>query len=141
MDESDVVSRVGAGQPKPGPPSARKPPLWIPLSMGWSALDVEAQQLLADILLLLNLAERGDSPRMLRSGRRTSVNCGRASPEAGGRCNRSLPLAQPTRTGSRIAAWMAASSGSVPIPKGLRHHRTELSEEFCRASTGWSAAT
>ena len=59
VDESDAVSRIGAGQPKTAPPSARKPPLWIPPSAGWSALDPEAQQLLADVLVLLNLAERG----------------------------------------------------------------------------------
>jgi hypothetical protein len=30
--------------------------------MGWSGLDRHAQQLVADVLLLLNLAERGEQP-------------------------------------------------------------------------------
>ena len=72
IDESGVVSRVGSSPAKPG--SQRKHNLWIPPSTGWTALNARAQQLLADVLLLLNLAERGgprDRDQRLQQTNRT----------------------------------------------------------------------
>jgi hypothetical protein len=43
----------------------RKQNLWIPPSTGWVALEPRAQQLVADVLILLNLAERGEDPRRI----------------------------------------------------------------------------
>ena len=60
IDESGVTGIVGShGE---GPKARRKHYSWIPRSTGWSVLDVRAQRLVADVLLLLNLAERGDRP-------------------------------------------------------------------------------
>ena len=59
IDESGIVSTVGSSPARPG--RRRKHNLWIPRSTGWTALNARAQQLVADVLLLLNLAERGES--------------------------------------------------------------------------------
>ncbi|PTA44055.1 ATP-binding protein [Micromonospora sp. RP3T] len=59
VDERETASRVGSCSA-----SAlvrREQRLWIPDSMGWSILDRRAQRLLADIMLLLNLADRGET--------------------------------------------------------------------------------
>ncbi|MFI0793405.1 hypothetical protein ACH4OY_12000 [Micromonospora rubida] len=59
IDERETASRVGACS---APAYLRREQrLWIPDSMGWSVLGGRAQRLLADIMLLLNLADRGDS--------------------------------------------------------------------------------
>ncbi|HSA51335.1 MAG TPA: NACHT domain-containing protein [Yinghuangia sp.] len=60
MDESIVVGHIGSRSTEQGKP--RKHNLWIPYSIGWSALVPVAQQLVADVLLLLNLTEQGDHP-------------------------------------------------------------------------------
>lgn len=134
MDESDVVSRVGAGQPTVTRASARKPQLWIPPSMGWSALDPEAQQLLADVLLLLNLAERGDPPE--KAGERLRRANIHQLPPCITRDRRPLqPLLTVGRAGvDRKGTCLDGCQFQLcPYPpKGLQHHRTELSEEFCR---------
>ncbi len=135
MDESDVVSRVGAGLPKLPPSSARRPRLWIPPSMGWSALDPEAQQLLADVLLLLNLTERGDTAhdaegRLRRASRHDLPPCLTKD-------RRPLrPLLTVGRAGVDRRGDSCLDGCKFQLcpypPKGLQHHRTELSEEFCR---------
>jgi hypothetical protein len=58
IDESGIVSTVGSSPARPG--RRRKHNLWIPPSTGWTALNARAQQLVADLLLLLNLAEKGE---------------------------------------------------------------------------------
>ena len=60
IDEGHIVSSVGSRAAQPA--MDRKHHLWIPPSAGWPALDPRAQQLVADVLLLLNLAERGEGP-------------------------------------------------------------------------------
>ena len=135
MGESDVVSRVGAGQPASASTSARKPRLWIPPWLGWSALDPAAQQLLADVLLLLNLAERGDPPknteeRLERANRHELPPCIT-------RDRRPLePLLtvgteETHRPGSSCLDGCRFQLCPYP-PKGRQHHRAELSEEFSR---------
>ena len=59
IDESGVVGQVGSRKTSEGA-AYRKHRLWIPPSAGWTALNGRAQQLVADVLLLLNLADRGD---------------------------------------------------------------------------------
>lgn len=61
MDESDLVTRVGSSQ-EVTDSQARRHDQWIQPSMGWSGLDRHAQQLAADVLLLLNLADRREQP-------------------------------------------------------------------------------
>ena len=135
MDENDAVSRIGAGQPKAAPHSARKPPLWIPPSAGWSALDPEAQQLLADVLVLLNLAERGEAPEDAEA-RLRQLNQHELPP-----CiTRDRRPLEPLHTVGTAESHQPGSSCLYGCrfqlcpypPKGLQHRRAELSEEFCR---------
>jgi len=60
IDESGVIGIVGSHAE--GPRTGRKHNLWIPPSTGWSVLHPRARNLVADVLVLLNLAERGDRP-------------------------------------------------------------------------------
>ncbi|MGS2615477.1 NACHT domain-containing protein [Micromonospora sp. LZ34] len=57
VDEREIVGRVGAGSPQPG--VRRLQDSWLPPSHGWAVLEPRAQRLLADVMLLLNLADRG----------------------------------------------------------------------------------
>ncbi|MFI2710984.1 hypothetical protein ACH495_12725 [Micromonospora sp. NPDC018662] len=59
VDERETASRVGSCTASPL--LRREQRLWIPDSMGWSILDRRAQRLLADVMLLLNLADRGET--------------------------------------------------------------------------------
>lgn len=61
IDDRGVVSKTGSG-PSVAPVPPRRE-LWIPQSAGWSALDPRAQQLVADLVILRNLAEGGQPPR------------------------------------------------------------------------------
>ncbi|MGC5309665.1 hypothetical protein [Micromonospora zamorensis] len=60
VDESETASRVGSCSPSVD--VRRIQNLWIPDSMGWSVLVPRAERLLADVMLLSNLADRGASP-------------------------------------------------------------------------------
>jgi hypothetical protein len=62
IDESGVTGIVGSHAEGSPTMARRSDHLWIPPSSGWSVLDPRAQRLVADVLLLLNLAERGDRP-------------------------------------------------------------------------------
>ena len=63
IDDADMASRIGTEVSAPGAPRLHN--LWIPPSTGWSSLDPTAQQLLADVLLLVVLGERGYRPKDL----------------------------------------------------------------------------
>jgi hypothetical protein len=135
IDESGIVGKVGS---RPASPSDyRKHNLWIPPSSGWSALDRRAQQLVADVLIMLNLAEQAgsaESPqaredRLERANRSTLPPC----------LTRDRKPLQPGRT---IGFAVAASHGSTcldgcqfelcPYPPSGAQPRAELSEAFCR---------
>ena len=60
IDDASVVSQIGTEAGAPGEPRLHN--LWIPPSTGWSSLDFKAQQLLADVLLLVVLGERDSRP-------------------------------------------------------------------------------
>ncbi|MGW7052278.1 hypothetical protein [Streptomyces sp. NPDC054887] len=136
IDESGVAARVGS-QAAPQQ-EARKHQLWIPPSTGWSALHPRAQQLLADVLLLLNLAERGDWPndrlrRLQHTGQAELPPC----------LTRDRRPLDPGRAAVRTAASQAGSNCRDDCafelcpypPRGLDGHRVELSEAFCRAQS------
>jgi hypothetical protein len=134
MDESDLVTRVGSSQEVTGA-QARRHDQWIQPSMGWSGLDRRAQQLVADVLLLLNLAERGEQPGKIEQW------LGRANRDILPPCIRRDRLAlKPDRTVGTAAGNPPGSSclNGCPFdlcpypPKGQQPHRTELSEAFCR---------
>lgn len=63
IDDATVASQIGTEVGAPGEPRLHN--LWIPPSTGWSSLDFKAQQLLADVLLLLVLGERDSRPKDL----------------------------------------------------------------------------
>lgn len=135
IDESSVAAHVGS-QTAQG--EARKHNLWIPPSTGWSTLHPRAQQLLADVLLLLNLAERGDWPKdRLRRLQHT------AQPDLPPCLTRDRSPLDPGRTAVRTASSQPGSNCRDDCafelcpypPKGLDDHRVELSQAFCRAQS------
>ncbi|MDX2605744.1 NACHT domain-containing protein [Streptomyces caniscabiei] len=137
IDESGVAAHVGSQTAPRG--EVRKHQLWIPPSTGWSTLHPRAQQLLADVLLLLNLAERGDWPKdRLRRLRHT------ARPDLPPCLSRDRGPLDPGRTVVRTTTSQAGSNCRDDCsfelcpypPKGLDSHRVELSEAFCRAQSG-----
>jgi hypothetical protein len=134
MDESDLVTRVGSSQ-EVTDSQARRHDQWIQPSMGWSGLDRHAQQLVADVLLLLNLAERGEQPGKIeqwldRANKDTLPPC----------ITRDRLALKPDRTVGTAARNPPGSSclNGCPFdlcpypPKGQQPHRAELSEAFCR---------
>lgn len=135
IDESGVAAHVGS---QTGQGEVRKHNLWIPPSTGWSALHPRSQQLLADVLLLLNLAERGDWPKdRLRRIQHT------ARPDLPPCLTLDRSPLDPGRTEARTAASQAGSNCRDDCafelcpypPQGLDDHRVEFSEAFCRAQS------
>jgi hypothetical protein len=136
IDECGVAGHVGSQTASPG--ALRKHQLWIPPSTGWSALHQRAQQLLADVLLLLNLAERGDWPddrlrRLRRTDRPDLPPCltrdrGPLDP------SRTVVHAVASRAGSNCRDDCAFELCPYP-PKGVGRHRVELGQAFCRAQS------
>ncbi|MGB6456244.1 MAG: hypothetical protein WBH47_17375, partial [Streptosporangiaceae bacterium] len=131
-DESNVVVQVGSRNL--GTEVRRRHQLWIPPSAGWTALNGSAQQLLADVLLLLNLADRGEQPHVLerrlrRSNRRDLPPCitnYREALEPGLTVGTAAPLVP----GSSCVDGCAFELCPYP-PKGVQP-RVEMSEAFCR---------
>lgn len=132
IDESGIVSSVGSRAAQPT--KDRKHHLWIPPSAGWAALDPRAQQLVADVLLLLNLAERGEGPDVIdqRLRRVTSNDLPLCFTR-----NRN-PLDPKTTVGGLSRAPGANCIDGCPHrlcpypPYGVQPYRSELSEAFCR---------
>jgi hypothetical protein len=132
IDESGVLARVGSAPARPG--SQRKHNLWIPPSTGWTALHPRAQQLVADVLLLLNLAERGEPSDRNRRLQRTNQNdlppclAGDRSPLDP---TRTVGMAVPSEPGSNCKHGCVFELCPYP-PRGEAPYRVELSEAFCR---------
>jgi hypothetical protein len=132
IDESGVTSMVGSHAE--GPLTARKHQLRIPASTGWSVLDPRAQRLVADVLLLLNLAERRDRPE--DHDRRLGFTDRQDLPPCLTVDRSSLNPGRP------VWAVGAAVPGSncvdgcqfrlCPYPPWEPSYRMELSEPFCR---------
>jgi hypothetical protein len=131
IDESGIVSRIGSGAADPGAQRDRN--LWIPPSTGWTALHPRAQQLVADVLLLLNLAERGGPAERERCLYRTR-SCRLPPCLTADRCpldpTRSVSSA-PSEPGSNCAPGCAFKLCPYPS-RGQQHYRQALSEAFCR---------
>jgi hypothetical protein len=132
IDESGVVSSVGS-RAAPGN-SYRKHHLWIPPSSGWATLDPRARQLVGDVLILLNLAERGAEPgeieqRLRRANRNDLPPCLSRDRDSLG--------AHRTTGGPYAAPGNNCTDGCLfrlcPYPsRGAQPYRSELSEAFCR---------
>jgi hypothetical protein len=132
IDESGIVSRIGS---RPADPSARrKHNLWIPPSTGWTALHPRAQQLVADVLLLLNLAERGtprQRERRLQQTKKDFLPSCLAGDRSPLKHTRTTGNTAPSDPGSNCAPGCSFELCPYP-PKGGRRYRNELSEAFCR---------
>ena len=132
IDESGVVSRVGSSPARAG--ARRKHNLWIPPSTGWTALNTRAQQLLADVLLLLNLGERGgpsDRDQRLQRTNHIYLPPCLAEDRSPLDPNRPLGRAGDAAPGSNCTAECEFSLCPYPS-KGAQYHRQELNEAFCR---------
>jgi NACHT domain len=132
IDESGVVSKVGSCPAKAH--ARRKHNLWIPPSAGWTALNARAQQLVADVLLLLNLAERGRPPQRDQRLQQTNKNhlppC-LAEDRSPLDPTRPLGMAGDFDPGSKCRT--GCKFGLCPYPaRGGQYYRQELSEAFCR---------
>ena len=132
MDESDLVVRVGS---RVTDAYARRHDQWIQPSMGWSGLDPHAQQLVADVLLLLNLAQRGEQPGkteqwLERANRDTLPPCIRRNRRVL-KPDRTVGTAASNPPGSRCLNGCPFDLCPYP-PKGQLPRRAELSEAFCR---------
>jgi NACHT domain len=135
IDESGIVGKVGS-QPA-SPSDYRKHNLWIPPSSGWSALDRRAQQLVADVLIMLNLTEQAGSSEPLEDREHRLENANRNTlPPCLTKDRRPL---QPSRT---VGSAVMPSHGSTcldgcqfelcPYPPSGAQPRAELNEAFCR---------
>ena len=143
IDECGVVSKVGSRAARRS--SYRQYHLWIPVSTGWAALDPRAQQLVADVLLMLNLAERGQAPTKIEQ-RLKRIDRGDLPP-----ClSQDRDPLDPTRTvGAADTAPGHNCKDGCPFglcpypPNGHQPYRTELSEAFCHRqqtllTAGWT---
>ncbi|MEJ7656636.1 MAG: hypothetical protein WKF33_06380 [Thermoleophilaceae bacterium] len=133
IDESGVATTVGSRSERERPHAMRT--LWIPPSAGWLLLGRRAQQLVGDVLILLTLAERGDTEEdwAWNFGK---INCA------------SLPHCLTQERGEHLRPTDTAGvtqrspgdtcKGGCPVhlcpypPKGQQPYRVELSEAFCR---------
>ena len=134
MDESDVVTRIGSGEEAVAA-RGRRHDQWILPSMGWSGLDWRAQQLVADVLLLLNLAERGEQPDKMeqwleRANKDILPPCIRRNRLAL-KPDCTVGTAESNPPGSNCLDGCPFDLCPYP-PKGQQPHRAELSEAFCR---------
>jgi hypothetical protein len=133
IDESGVVGQVGSRKASAGT-TYRKHRQWIPPSAGWTALNGRAQQLVADVLLLLNLADRGDQPqdserRLKRANRYDLPPCiirYRPSLDPG------LTVGTATSAAPGIGCVDGCGFELCPYPPKGVQPRVELSEAFCR---------
>jgi hypothetical protein len=130
IDESGVVSRVGS---QPANRGHRMHGLWIPPSTGWSSLHPEAQKLVADVLVLQNLADRGapfnDRERYLVRAHKSTLPLCMVHDRNALHIERSIGAA-------------AAAPGSncldgctfelCPYPAKGTSHTVEIPEAFCR---------
>jgi NACHT domain len=133
IDESGVIGQVGSRRLSRGSPR-RRHRLWIPPSAGWTALDGRAQRLVADVLLLLNLADRGEQAserdrRLERSRRHDLPPC----------ITTHRSVLDPGRT---VGTALSSAPGTnclddcvfelCPYPPKGGQPRGEMSEAFCR---------
>ena len=145
IDESGVVENVGSSVPRPEVSRVHR--LWIPPSTGWSALHPRAQRLVADVLLLLNLSERGrwpsDRERRLQRANRLELPPCLAQNRKPLDPNRAVGSARSSEPGTNCMASCPFKLCPYP-PKGEQTYRSELSAAFCRrqrALVGWTAGS
>ena len=135
IDESGVVTKIGSRPPYAG--ARRKHNLWIPPSIGWVALDPRAQRLVADVLILLNLAERGGDPpsereKRLRRAMRDDLPACLQGERQYLEADSTVGMVYQPAPGANCKDGCAFDLCPYP-PKGISQtYRVELSEAFCR---------
>ena len=134
LDETGVVTRIGARPPRWD--AVRKHNLWIPPSAGWGALHPRAQRLVADVLLLLNLIERGADPtgrerRLKRAMREDLPPCLKGEREYLDPA-RTIGMATRLAPGANCKDECPFDLCPYPEKGGRAAYRVELSEAFCR---------
>lgn len=135
IDEGGIIANVGSRAARAT--NYRKHHLWIPPSAGWAVLDPRAQQLVADVLLVLNLAEREQQPEEIEQvEQRLRRVDGSDLPPC---LTRHRDQLDPSRTvgGLYTAPGAKCVDGCrfrlCPYPPaGLPLYRSELGEAFCR---------
>lgn len=132
IDEMGVMNNIGSSPADPG--AYRRHALWIPPSVGWSTLHPHAQQLLADVLLLLNLAQRDCRPdeleaRLTRANRTVLPPCLTKEREPL-RPRRTVGMAENAPPGSTCARDYPFEL--CPYPAMGEQPRAEVREAFCR---------
>lgn len=132
IDEAGAVNSVGSSPENPG--AYRKQNLWIPPSAGWSSLHPRAQQLLADVLILLNLVQRDEEPddleaRLARANRTTLPPC--LVEDRRPLCpGRTVGMAENRPPGSTCLRYCPFEL--CPYPALGEQPRAEMREAFCR---------
>ncbi|WP_116209497.1 ATP-binding protein [Streptomyces olivoreticuli] len=132
IDEMGVMNNIGSSPADPG--VYRRHTLWIPPSVGWSTLHPRAQQLLADVLLLLNLVQRSGRPeeleaRLARADRCVLPPCLDRDREPL-RPRRTVGMAEDAPPGSTCARDCPFEL--CPYPAMGEQPRAEMREAFCR---------
>jgi hypothetical protein len=133
VDEHGVTSKIGASAINRA--ELRKHHLWIPPSIGWSALHRRAQVLVAEVLLLMNLADRGEEAwdredRLSRADRRNLPPCltrDRHTLDP----NREIGVFEDSQPGKNCPGECEFDLCPYP-PKGRVNYHAELTEAFCR---------
>ena len=133
IDESESLRQIGSYSASRS--SQRTQPRWILNSVGWDVLHPRAQRLLADVLLMLNLAERGGRPaqleeRLNRADRPDLPPC-LTTDRSPLDPKRTIGSAQVSEPGSNCTADCGFRLCPYP-PRGTDLQRAELSESFCR---------
>ncbi|WP_344623132.1 ATP-binding protein [Kitasatospora arboriphila] len=130
IDEKGTMANIGS---QPADPTVyRKHNLWIPPSVGWSTLHPRAQQLLADILLLLNLTERDGQlvdSRLERTNRTTLPPC-LTKDRTALRPERTVGMAGTAEPGT--SCLRSCQFELCPYPAKGAQPDGELREPFCR---------
>ncbi|WP_263107378.1 ATP-binding protein [Kitasatospora sp. DSM 101779] len=130
IDEKGTMANIGS---QPADPAVyRKHNLWIPPSVGWSTLHPRAQQLLADILLLLNLTERDGQlvdSRLERTNRTTLPPC-LTKDRTALRPERTVGMAGTAEPGT--SCLRSCQFELCPYPAKGAQPGAELREPFCR---------
>jgi len=142
IDEHGVTSKIGASPTNRA--ELRKHHLWILPSIGWSALDFRAQALVAEVLLLMNLADRGEEAgdreeRLGRANRPDLPPCPTRDRHTLDP-NREVGVLEDSQPGKNCPGACQFRLCPHP-PKGRVNYHAELSEAFCRRQQtllGWS---
>ncbi|UIX33133.1 NACHT domain-containing protein [Streptomyces sp. GQFP] len=131
IDEAALASCIGTEVGLPGEQRAHN--LWIPPSTGWSSLDPTAQQLLADVLLLMVLGERSHRPKDLF---RILERCTREPAQMPSCLRKDRTRLNPVRGAERAAQPGSSCTDECrmkmcPYPAKVESLRMEFSEVFC----------